>query len=374
MEGGQDSSVSVDEVAWETDTELYQLTLDGSDLQYIELTGERLIWRSDSESLKKFVESCLQQQGKWTSPGGNTKQFKSSNNKLVITWYNKKQHTLVFQGQDGPVLKEKLVQDKLETKTDSADRSASHDEIKQTTDAEVDSASEDSLLAELDDIKHNLMVLKKQVEENTRSLSRNPQYQDNITNKELWKQKERCEKLQATLCNKDMEINELKRKIASLETRASSAEQENDSLKLALKLIMQEKSDGQCQPQDNQIHEVTVPQGNSKSAAERQCHKSKPNRKGKENSKRGTFAHHNRFQVLENTPETTTDGSNAEDGDRDRDDNPACLTIIAGDSVLKHLKAHKMSKDNNKVRVSTFPGCTTKDMRDHIKPIIRKKT
>ena len=32
-----------------------------------------------------------------------------------------------------------------------------------------------------------------------------------------------------------------------------------------------------------------------------------------------------------------------------------------------------MSKDNNKVRVSTFPGCTTKDMRDHIKPIIRKK-
>ena len=252
-------------------------TLDGSDLQYIELTGERLIWRSDLESLKKFVESCLQQQGKWTLPGGDTKQFKSSNNKLVITWYNKKQHTLVFQGQDGPVLKEKLVQDKLETKTDSADRSASHDEIKQTTDAEVDSVSEDSLLAELDDIKHNLMVLKKQVEENTRSLSRNPQNQDNITNKELWKQKERCEKLQATLCNKDMEINELKLKIASLETRASSAEQENNSLKLALKLIMQEKSDGQFQPQDNQIHEVTVPQGNSKSAAERQCHKTKPN-------------------------------------------------------------------------------------------------
>ena len=121
------------------------------------------------------------------------------------------------------------------------------------------------------------MVLKKQLEENTRSLSRNPQNQENITNKELWKQKEGFEKLQATLCNKDMEINELKLKIASLETRPSSAVQENDSLKLALKLIMQEKSEGQCQPQDNQIHEVTVPQGNSKSAAERQCHKIKSN-------------------------------------------------------------------------------------------------
>ena len=55
MEDGQDSSGSVDEVASETGTELYQLALDGSDLQYIELIGERLIWKSDLESLKKFV-------------------------------------------------------------------------------------------------------------------------------------------------------------------------------------------------------------------------------------------------------------------------------------------------------------------------------
>lgn len=105
---------------------------------------------------------------------------------------------------------------KLETKTDSPDRSTSHDEIKQMADAEVDSVLEDSLFAELNDLKHNLMVLKKKVEENTRSLSRIPQNQENITDKELWKQKERCEKLQATLCNKDMEINDLKLKLHPL--------------------------------------------------------------------------------------------------------------------------------------------------------------
>ena len=97
----------------------------------------------------------------------------------------------------------------------------------------------------------------------------------------------------------------------------------------------------------NQIHEVTVPQGNPKSAAERQYHKTKPNRKGKENLKSGTTAHQNRFQLLENTLETTRDENNAENGEREG--NPACTTIIAGDSILKHLKAHKMSKDNNKV-------------------------
>ena len=72
MENGQDSSGSVDEVevAWEIDTELYQLAVDGSDLQYFELIGESLTWTSDLESLKKFVESCLPQQGKGTGTGG----------------------------------------------------------------------------------------------------------------------------------------------------------------------------------------------------------------------------------------------------------------------------------------------------------------
>ena len=79
-------------------TELYPLELDGSDWQYLQLNGERLIWTSDLESLKNFVENCLQQQGKWTSPGGNNKQFKSCNDKLVITWYFKKQLTLVQTG------------------------------------------------------------------------------------------------------------------------------------------------------------------------------------------------------------------------------------------------------------------------------------
>jgi len=54
-------------------------------------------------------------------------------------------------------------------------------------------------------------------------------------------------------------------KIVSLETRASSVEQENDSLKLALKLIMEEKSVGERQQQTNQRYEVTAAQGNSKS-------------------------------------------------------------------------------------------------------------
>ena len=86
MADGHDISGSDNEAVWEQDTELYRVVHDGSDWQYIQLNGERLIWTSDLESLKNFVENCRQQQGKWSSPGGNNKQFKSCNGKLVITW------------------------------------------------------------------------------------------------------------------------------------------------------------------------------------------------------------------------------------------------------------------------------------------------
>ena len=45
--------------------------------------------------------------------------------------------------------------------------------------------------------------------------------------------------------------------------------------------------------------------------------------------------------------------------------------FIVGDSILKNLQGRKISR-SAKVKVSLFPGCTTMDMRDHIKPILRK--
>ena len=69
-----------------------------------------MAWKSSLDSLKSFVICDLQQQGKWTSPGGNMKQFKSTNKNLIINWYSKKQQSLCFQGRDGPTLKDRLVQ------------------------------------------------------------------------------------------------------------------------------------------------------------------------------------------------------------------------------------------------------------------------
>ena len=57
---------------------------------------------------------------------------------------------------------------------------------------------------------------------------------------------------------------------------------------------------------------------------------------------------------------------------KDETKKPAKSIIIAGDSILKNLEGWKISKEP-KVQVSSFPGCTTKDMVDHVKPLLRKK-
>ena len=46
--------------------------------------------------------------------------------------------------------------------------------------------------------------------------------------------------------------------------------------------------------------------------------------------------------------------------------------FLVGDSILKNLQGRKMSS-TAKVKISSFPGCTTLDMTDYIRPILWKK-
>lgn len=55
--------------------------------------GRRLKWVSGLDSLKKIIHESLGLQGKWSSPGGGSKKFTSTNANLSITWYYGKQNT-----------------------------------------------------------------------------------------------------------------------------------------------------------------------------------------------------------------------------------------------------------------------------------------
>ena len=178
------------------------------------------------------------------------------------------------------------------------------------------------------------------------------------------KQKGRCEKLQAALCNKDKEINVLEMKIMSLETRASSVEQENDSLKLALKLIMQEMSVGEHQQQRNQSYQVTAPQGNSKSDNAQSNESSNP-----ENERQTIDAKKRKEKNKTRRKKINEAQFNAHDDTKNSTAANESPTLLIGDSMIKNIQGTCLGKAvGHQVVVKLFSGATTKAMKDYLKP------
>ena len=62
--------------------------------------GSDFLWTSDRSDVKQFVEKVLNLRGKWSSPGGETKQFVSD--KIIIKWYGptKKKIVLVADNKE----------------------------------------------------------------------------------------------------------------------------------------------------------------------------------------------------------------------------------------------------------------------------------
>ena len=60
-------------------TESCSLIPEACELEYLHFNGDKLLCSNDLYSLNNFVVNALKLQGKWLTPGGSTKQFKSSN-------------------------------------------------------------------------------------------------------------------------------------------------------------------------------------------------------------------------------------------------------------------------------------------------------
>ena len=254
--------------------------LESSDLQHLQLKGDWLTWTSNLDSLKSFVKCNLQQQGKWSSPGGSMKQFKSTDKNIIINWYSKKQQTLCFQGRDGPILRDRLVklvynmpgmttnmlnlntstvavQTESQTMSPSALSKGSYtNDIQQTSPGRE---GQESLLQErqysvmntdIEGLKLDLLILQKKVEENANLLSANIRKQEeHMVSAEGIDYKTRHDYLLSSLRKKEKDIEELEEKCLSFENRVLSLEQENDSLRLALQIIVQEKNECDSRPQ-----------------------------------------------------------------------------------------------------------------------------
>ena len=70
---------------------------------------KRIKWSGSFDMLQSFVECGLKLHGNWSSPGGNAKKFTCLYSDLTITWYARKQNTLVLHGDASLALTNTLI-------------------------------------------------------------------------------------------------------------------------------------------------------------------------------------------------------------------------------------------------------------------------
>ena len=185
----------------------------------------------------------------------------------------------------------------------------------------------------------------------------------------------------------------LRRHLVSLEGRCDRVTEERDSLKLALQLVSKDliycqskntdapPSSAKVPPSTEPIVQPIVQPNNSNKRSDSHFVQQEPK------SRSANEAVNDGWQTVKKAPttrkkrdrqrkKTTGTAERVDESHHDSQPNHSTegkqTTLIAGDSLLKNLQGWKLSRGHS-VKVHTFPGCTTSDMFDYVKPLLRKQ-
>ena len=181
--------------------------------------------------------------------------------------------------------------------------------------------------------------------------------------------KERHPSSQLLKENQDLRrrLREIESSYENLKADAKILRDENKSLVTALRLLSNEFT-GNCN--SSNLH-PTPGEGVDANESQDDCDTSEttPFIKVSHNRQRKKRA----VKKQPNNPNAGNRESSATGNNNLEPDRTKTSTIIAGDSILKHLQGRNLSGPLSKVHVSSFPGCSTADMTDHIRPLVRRK-
>ncbi|CAB4002454.1 Hypothetical predicted protein, partial [Paramuricea clavata] len=393
-------------------------------------------WLNNFEDLKLFVETTLQIEGTWSSPGGYLKAFSEDPESVLIRYYTDTK-SLLFQGDRGKKIKNFLIGKIASISQPSGDKHSSRSSEQNSTSIHDDSIvlvnSPSQTLSERHDEDEYALNLSEFESVNTISVDNSSQtYEIESTEYHSTRAADMNDKYLK-------EINESKQHIVYLEQKLLETSQERDSLQLATRLIAQDKY---CHHHTSQ-NEVAETAARKNDNVWQKVHNTNNNgvyhNKQTKQLTRTDIGTANRFELLINedgnnsccepeqehnhkssqarntqsthdpsdhsqldsnddqsaqhvmSPQQTStssslsnqtpnrglngkQGGKRHNGDRknQKSGHSSRKVTIVGDSMLKNLKGYRMSKEN-KVKISTFPGSTTRDMYDYIKPVLRKK-
>ena len=182
-----------------------------------------------------------------------------------------------------------------------------------------------------------------------------------------------CQSEKAGLRN-DLEVANAT--IKDLKAKIKYLENEKSSLTTAIRIIQEDNSqraNRNYDSKDNQEENpfVEVKRKERKRKRKRRHVNEKP--REHETPKKSPLEENVSQSPLETPPETANPtGKDGHVNNKGSNHTKAAKVMVVGDSIVKHINGYKMSKPSTRVQVSSFPGCTTLDMADHIKPILRK--
>ena len=80
-----------------------------TELPSMSYDGTRLKWTGDLSELNRIVREVWGLEGKWSSPGGQSKKFSSTNCDFILTWRKGKAKSMLFKGKDGALVRDRCI-------------------------------------------------------------------------------------------------------------------------------------------------------------------------------------------------------------------------------------------------------------------------
>ena len=355
---------------------------------------KELAWIGSLESLKLFVQSDLNIEGQWSSPGGEVKQFTSEN--YTMKWYGRKKQKLVITRDD----KNESLRKKL-TEFATLNKAIIHDIDKQYGEAEGKQSEGNSNMVEVmenswsDDGKYDsdhitanqddpssskietvvegghkftnsqcycrdLALQLKRVERDIHQLKNRAETRDGNENTRVCNTNT-CQSEKALLRSNLEEANNT---IKDLKAKIMYLEQEKDNLATAMTL--QQKDYQTCLNNLNRQNNKSTETCNNYQVV--QGTKSS-NRKLNEGNTPSTYVLNteNQYQslsdILDGETQTETRIYNHPKGNEKNESHEiGSDVIIIGDSIVKNIQPRKLTR--KKVHKYTFPGKTADEIEE----------
>ena len=218
----------------------------------------KVIWSSTYECLKQFVEEVLNlSDGKWSSPGGDTKQYESEAEDILIKWRAKTQ-TIVVSGKNKDDINNKFMSAVSVSKTVAEPEPSEHETI--------NSENINLLEMSIKSLNGQMQALKEELTDNLIAINRSLlEHSEQL--KELQSPNPDNELCRLKLENSDLKeendrlterINNLSFILADLQGKAKCAEEEKASLITTIRLLY--KDLGSNQPAHAHYHSVETTQ------------------------------------------------------------------------------------------------------------------